>query len=50
MIEADSQNKKNHKKNNVIQTIIKIFALLVFVSGLIAFFIIRHKNKVSDQE
>lgn len=50
MIEADSQNKKNHKKNNVIQTIIKIFALLIFVSGLVTFFIIRHKNKVSDQE
>lgn len=50
MIEADSQNKKNHKKNNVIQTIIKIFALLIFVSVLITFFIIRHKNKVSDQE
>ncbi|MDT2886125.1 DUF5011 domain-containing protein [Lactococcus lactis] len=50
MIEADSQNKKNHKKNNVIQTIIKIFALLIFVSGLITFVIIRHKNKVNDQE
>lgn len=50
MIEADSQNKKNHKKNNVIQTIIKIFALLIFVSVLITFFIIRHKNKLSDQE
>ena len=50
MIEADSQNKKNHKKNTVIQTIIKILGALITFGVLLTFFILKRKNKTSEQE
>ncbi|QDK70758.1 immunoglobulin-like domain-containing protein [Lactococcus protaetiae] len=50
MIEADSQNKKNHKKNNVIQTVIKILGALITIGALLIFLILKRKNKASEQE